>query len=273
MKKVFFAVVLTVAFIAVIYLFSPFLRLGPLLAEAVSKGNGEAAFSCEGSRLTFPLGLEMGDFRIDFRKRNNARLEADILNLRPKLAELLTGRLCLLVDAEAYGGAIDGRLEFLKYLTAQGPLKAKLSVSGVDLENCSYVSAVLGAPLKGKLKCALDFTGDSNDPLRGSGRMDFTISEGDFRASRRTTGLITDIRFNSMEAQIVFEQDKLKVGKLILASDSLHSVLKGYVFLKEDDWGASEVSLSGKLALPAFTSRQMDFAITGTVAKPIITVM
>lgn len=272
MKKVFCTAVLLVAFIVVAYLFSPFLRLGPLLTEAISKGNGDAAFSCERSRLTFPLGLAMGDFRIDFKRLPNARIEASILNLRPKLAALLTGRLFLRVDAEAYGGVLDGRLEFLKYLTAQGPLKAKINVSGVDLEDCSYVSAVLGAPLKGKFSCALDYTGDGNDLLRGAGRMDFAISEGDFRASRRTTGLITDIRFNTLEAQVVFEQDKLKVGKLVLSSDSLHSILKGYVFLK-NDWGASEVSLSGKLALPAVTSRQMDFAITGTVAQPIITVM
>ncbi len=266
----FFALV--AALLLAAYVLLPFGRMGTALMQSLSENNPGAVFSCTASRWSFPLGLALDGFKVRFKSAENGPFEATTLVLRPRVLKLLSGRLSLRAHADAYGGKIDGDVDFIRYFKAGGPLSVRLSADGIDLNQCAYLTAVMGGPLKGKLKGALDYSGDTSGLLKGSGQGHFTVSGADMQVPGKITGLITGIRFDTLDAEIAFEDGKLKVGKMVLGGPNLKSVLKGHVFLAEN-WEQSGVSLSGKLEVPALSRIKLDFAVTGTVSKPVITVM
>jgi type II secretion system protein N len=267
---IYTGVLLTAVIAAVFFLF-PCDRLATYITSSLTESSRNAVFTCNGSRLHFPPGLVLNQFRVDFKHRQGARIDADSLALQPRLLDLIRGRLSMLLKADTYGGSMDGDIAFIRYFAAQGPLRAKLNFSEIDLQRCSYLSTIFGMPLKGRFKGTFDYTGDSNELLKGTGQAHFTIREGHFQTAGSTAGILNAFSFDSMEAEIALEEGKLKIGKLLLGGKNVQSILKGYVFLRED-LGASEISLSGKMELPAPLTK-LDFTVTGTVSRPIITVM
>ena len=267
------AVALAAALVLTGYHGVPWERVGQAVTSAMSENSPHAVFSCTGSRWHFPIGVKLDGFKVEFKNGRKGPLEAASLTLRPRVVELLFGRLSLLSHADAYGGKLDCDIDYIKYFAMKGPLRAKISASGIDLQQCAYVTTALGSPLKGKARGTIDYTGDTDDLLRGTGQGHFIISEAEFQIPGNLSGLMTGIRFDSMDVEIAFQDGKLKVGKLVLGGpNSLQSVLRGYIFLGEtlED---SQVSLSGDLEMPALINMKLRFAVTGTLSKPVITLM
>ncbi len=247
-------------------------RLGTALMQSLSNDNPGAVFSCAASRWRFPVGLALDGLKVRFKNGEKGPLEAATLVLRPRVLRLLSGRLSLQAHADTYGGKLDGDIDFIRYFKAGGPLNARLKAEGIDLNQCAYLTAAMGSPVKGKLKGTLEYSGDTAGLLKGAGQGHFTVTGADLEVPGKLTGLITGIRFDRAEAEVAFEEGKLRVERLVLGGPNLKSVLKGHVFL-EENWDQSGVSLSGKLEVPALSRVRLDFAVTGTVSRPVITVM
>jgi type II secretion system protein N len=268
----FFAVALAAAVVLGGYRWIPFEQIGAAVTSAMSENSPHAVFSCTGSRWHFPVGLQLDGFKVEFKSGRKGPLEAAALILKPRILELLFGRLSLLSQAKAYGGQLDCDIDYIKYFAMKGPLRAKISASGIDLQQCAYVTTTLGSPLKGKAKGTIEYTGDTDNLLGGAGQGHFIIKDADFEIPGNVSGL-TGIRFDSMDVEIAFQDGKMKVGRLVLGGpNSLQSVLKGYIFLGET-LEESQVSLSGNLEMPALINTKLHFAVTGTLSKPVITLM
>ncbi len=262
--RIAYAALAMAAIVLAGYFLSPFFGLGERLAEALSK-SGDARFECRSSMLSLPFGLVLERFAVTFGGKKESRFEANPMIVKPVLAQLLTGRLVLAVHAETHDGQLDGKIDFIRYFAARGPLKASFRLEEIDLGQSPYLKSLAGKPVSGKLTGTIDFTGDSADLLKGSGRALVKVKEGDFRGFNGQT-------FNTAEAEIVFEQGTVRIGRLLLDGEEFKCSLKGNIFLNQDP-GKSELALNGDLQMRKQPDLKMMLAVTGTIAEPIFTAM
>jgi len=74
-----------------------------------------------------------------------------------------------------------------RFLSLQGPISAKMTLDGLTMEKIGYLKERLGRQITGKLKGALNYSGNPQAPAAGSGNIDLTFQTGVIR-SRKTHG-------------------------------------------------------------------------------------
>lgn len=271
-----YIVVVLAAILGAGYVFSPSGYVRDQIAAAVSEGNANAVFSCSSSRATFPPGIRLEQIAIGFRNRGDAKIEAQSLIVKPRLIDLLLGRLSYTLRSELYGGRLTGAIDYIRYFSLSGPLKAIFKGEDIDLEKCSYLSSVNGRPFKGKLNGSMHFEGAAPDLIGGSGNAQIAVRGGNIQLIKNISGYgIMDC--DKLDAEITFDRGDFKFEQLLLTGRSVRVTLKGHVFLKEDT-SSSELLMSGFLEmLPDDTNAgpnaRIRLTVTGTVSSPTVSVM
>ncbi len=250
----------------------PWERLGHAWLARLSDESPVAVYSCSTVRPGAPPAMVFDRFHIDFRKRSYGEIETDSLTVRPRLAALLTGRMAYGFLADAYGGKVDGDVNYIRYFTANGPVDASFRITDLDVGRCAFLRALTGASLSGRLKGNVDFSGETTDLRQGSGRALLTVQGCHLPVATGFGRMPAPVHFDALELRAVFDRGSLQVDKLVLSGRGVRSVLRGQVALKKE-FRDSVLSLSGKLEVTALFGLTLKFAITGPIAHPALTVI
>ena len=253
------------------YCLIPAERLGAYMTSTMSANSPKTAYSCRAARLGFPPGMVFEQFRIDFRKKSQPGIEVQTLRLTPRLVPLLTGRMSFGVRAASYGGQVNGTVDYLRYATTVGPLDAAFHLADLDVARCAWLRAATGMPLTGRLRGAVDFSGETAAFAQGTGQARLTL-QGCRLPVVRGLGNLGTAEFDTVELNMVLDRGVMRVERLFLGGKGVQSVLRGHVLLKED-LRDSALSLSGTLVVKTLARFNLKFVVTGTLAHPAVSVM
>lgn len=224
------------------------------------------AFSIGGISPSFPPGLALSAITVGIRDRPDAIIRADALTVRPGGLSLLSGRFEILMAAEAYGGALRGRVDFSRPLSFQGPLSAAMNIEALRIEKCTWLREILARQLTGTLRGAISFSGTTEAMQSGTGNIDFVLTNGSLQLIENFFGF-DKIEFVRAEGKLSFRGSALKVTQLTLNGDQLRASLKGNIILA-DDFLDSQIDLSGTMEMPTQGNRRITLNIGGTLGNP-----
>jgi type II secretion system protein N len=225
-------------------------------------------FSVAAVRPSVPPGLVLAEITVAPRERPEAVLRVDHLDVRPGGLALLNGRYTILTAAKGYGGEAEGRVDFTRRFSFQGPLKATAAVWDIRVDKCAWLRDALARPITGTLKGSATFSGTAEALKNGTGNIDFTLTNGTYPLQEKFLGF-DKIDFSRVEAKVGFKNGALKVAVLTLQGDKLRCSLKGNILLA-DVLQESRIELNGTFEIPAQGSKRVMIAIGGTLANPVM---
>ncbi len=236
-------------------------------AEAVAAARyPQALLSIDAIRPSIPPGLAFSGITVAFRDSPDAALHVDRLSVRPGGLSLLSGRFTILTAAEGYGGGMEGRVDFSRLFSLQGPLSATVSLRDIRIEKCAWLKEALARQITGALKGSIAFSGTAETLKNGTGNVDFTLTNGTFPLQESFLGM-EKIDFSRVEGKASFRNGALKVTQLTLSGEKLRCSLKGNILLA-DDFQASQIDLNGTIELPAQGNKRVVLTIGGTIGNP-----
>lgn len=226
----------------------------------------QASLSIDAIRPSIPPGLAFSGITVAVRDRPDAILHADRLSVRPGGLSLLGGRFAILMAAEGYGGEMEGRVDFSRLFSLQGPLSATVSLRDIRIEKCAWLREALARQITGTLKGSVAFSGTAEALKNGTGNVDFTLTNGTYPLQESFLGM-EKIDFSRVEGKASFRNGALKITQLTLSGDKLRCSLKGNILLA-DDLRDSQIDLNGTIELPAQGNKRVALTIGGTLGNP-----
>jgi type II secretion system protein N len=236
-------------------------------AEALAAARyPQTVISIDAIRPSLPPGLAFSGITVAFRDRPDPILHADRLSVRPGGLSLLGGRLTILMAAEGYGGEMEGRVDFSRLLSLQGPLSAAVNLRDIRIEKCAWFREAFARQIAGMLKGSVAFSGTTEAMKNGTGTVDFTLTNGTFPLQESFLGM-EKIDFSRVEGKASFRNGALKVTQLTLSGEKLRCSLKGNILIA-DDFQASQIDLNGTIELPLQGNKRVALTIGGTIGNP-----
>ncbi|MHB9096524.1 MAG: type II secretion system protein GspN [Syntrophales bacterium] len=226
----------------------------------------QASFSSDAIRPSIPPGIVLSGITVVFHDRPDAIFHVDRLSVRPGWLSLLRGRLTILMAAEGYGGGMEGRVDFSRLFSFQGPLNAAMNIRDIRIEKCAWLQDALVRQVTGTLKGSVAFSGTAAALKNGTGTIDFTLTNGTFPLQESFLG-IEKIDFTRVEGKAGFRSGAMKITQLTLSGEKLRCSLKGNILLA-DDLQASQIDLNGTIEFPAQGNRRLTLTINGTLGNP-----
>ena len=103
----------------------------------------------------------MENVLLGFKDNPESGVRLESLRVRPRLSGYLVGRSSFAMNAVAYGGAVQGRVNFPSLTPDKIPTSAEIKLENLNLEKIAYLKEKLGRQISGKLSGAFTYRGDS----------------------------------------------------------------------------------------------------------------
>jgi len=264
------------AFAAVALIFFLYLRFpGDIFARyaisSLSAMNPDAILLIGDIRPGIPPGIRFKNIVLGFRDNPLATLQAETIITTPGYGALMKGRTAIFLTAAGYGGTVKGELGTSRFLSLQGPISARMTLDGLTMEKIGYLKERLGRQITGKLKGALNYSGNPQAPAAGSGNIDLTLSNGSYPLQENIMGF-DRLDFKNVEARIILKNGILTINKLNLTGDKINASLSGDITLNNDNINSSRINLTCTLEATGQT-RKLSMALTGVISNPTIRYM
>ena len=215
---------------------------------------------------SFPPGLTLKNVSVGLNSRPDALFQATRLALRPSGLALLTGRLALLAEVQAYGGELQGELAFARRFSLSGPLSLEATFGGLRVERSAWLREVLSRQATGILGGRVTLNGPAGALRSGSGTLDFTLANGSYPLRENFLGF-DKLDFSRIEGKASFRGGALRVTQVTLTADNFRCSLKGNILLA-DDIRESRIDLNGTIELPGQGNKRLTVTIDGTIGNP-----
>ena len=137
----------------------------------------QASFSIDAIRPAIPPGVAVSGITVAFRDRPEATLHADSLTVRPGGLALLRGGWRSSWRRRATAARLEGRVDFSRLFSLQGPLSAAVNIRDIRIEKCAWLRDALVRQITGTLKGSIAFSGTAEALKNGTGNVDFTLDE------------------------------------------------------------------------------------------------
>lgn len=264
------------AFAAAALIFFLYLRFpGDIFARyavsSVSAMNPDAILLIGDVSPGIPPGIRFKNIALGFRDNPLATLQADTVTATPGYGALMKGQTTVSLSAAGYGGTMKGELGGGRFLSLQGPISVKMTLDGLTMEKIGYLRERLGRQITGKLKGALNYSGNPQAPAAGAGNIDLTLSSGSYPLQESIMGF-DRLDFKNVDAQISLKNGVLTINKLKLTGDKINASLSGDVTLNNGDIKSSRINLTCTLEA-AGQNRKLSMALTGMLSNPTIRYM
>jgi len=236
------------------------------LFAAIHDRNPEMVISAEDSTFGILPSVTLRKATLRFINTPNSLLEADVVKIRPAIMQGLQGRLSCLVDANAYGGRIHARVNFIHRFTTRSPIAATMDLARVNVGDCTLLKKHLGRKITGILDGSLTFSGRYEQAMKGTGDAKLTLTQGTIQLLKSMFGFDA-LTFDSISAQLALRNGTLKVDSITFRGKELRGSLKGNVYINRNI-NQSRLALKGSVEIPAL-NRTFSTYIGGTFNKPI----
>lgn len=250
------------------------------------RANPPLALSVDHVTPSVPIGVKFTRTKVALEDMpSRVILDADRLLIKPKLLSLLLGKSQFSFLCEAYQGDVRGSVH-LKQEPEVG-FDTKIALRNIRIGDYSYLSHLLGRPLKGTLGGTISYSGQYKPMVDGSGEANLTLSDGSFELLQPFLTL-KSIDFSEMEVEMALAKERLNLTRLELKGKQLQGTLSGTITLREE-FAQSSLDLKGTIEPFAalfksnagmqntvaifkqrLTEGTLSFVIRGTVKEPKI---
>ncbi len=244
-----------------LYLRFPSDSAGRYIRSIVAGRNPNVVLSFDSVRPYFPPGIRLHSLSVGFKNKPGSTLKADVAKVRPALLNLLSGRLALLLSANAYEGHIKADIGFTNRFSYKGPVRINAGLDKINIGKCAYIKAISGRQMDGKLGGTLSYNGSL-----GTGSARFTLLDGNIQLLGDIFGL-KELDFDKIEVDMTLKNRALKITGLDITGKQLSGSFTGNIFLDKDIM-QSRLAIKGDLKIPAL-GRKVSTTLKGTVSKPI----
>ena len=253
-----YGMLITAAFL---YLLFPSDSAGKYIKSIVTGSNQDVVFSFDSVKPCFPPGIRFHSLSVSFKSKPGSTLKADVAKVRPALLDLLSGRLTLLLNADAYEGHIKADIGFSKRFSVRGPISINARLDKINIGKCAYIKATSGRQMDGKFGGTLSYNGSL-----GTGSARFTLLDGNIQLLKSIFGF-DGLALDKAEAELTLKNRTLKITGLDITGKQLSGSFTGNIFLDRDIM-QSRFAIKGDLKIPAL-DRKVSTTLNGTVSRPI----
>ncbi|MDP2268337.1 MAG: type II secretion system protein GspN [Deltaproteobacteria bacterium] len=262
MKKISKNVVLYILFTIIVlgcflYVRFPGRVVQSYLLDTMAERYPAVSLSLASVSLSFPPGLKMENVVLDFKDNPASGIRLESLRVRPRWTGYFVGRSSFAINAVAYGGAGQGRVNFAQLMPDKIPTSAEIKLENLNLAKIAYLKEKLGRQIGGKLSGVFTYRGDS--------QLDFDVQNGTYQLVDKLLGF-DRLDFSKAVGQITLKGGLLKINKLKLTGDKINFSLKGDIVLNPD-FINSAINLTGTMELVAVNSKKISLSITGTIGN------
>jgi type II secretion system protein N len=255
--------VITTAFL---YLLFPSDSVGRYVRSVVADSNLNVALSFDSVRPCFPPGIRLHNLSVDFKNKPGSTLKADVAKMRPALLNLLSGKLALLLNADAYEGHIKADIGFANRFSGKNPVRVNARLDKINIGKCAYIKAASGREIDGRLGGTMSYNGKWDGVINGAGSARFTLLDGNIQLLKSVFGF-DGLAFDKVEAELTLKNRTLKITGLNLTGKQISGSFTGNIFL-DSDIMQSRLAIKGDLKIPAL-DRKVSTTLKGTVSRPI----
>ena len=244
-----------------LYFLFPSDSAGRYIRSIVEGGNPNVVLLIDSVKLCLPPGIKLSNIEVSFKDRPDLILRANVLKLRPAITSLLSGKLSLLLYADAYEGSMRTDINFANRFSTKGPVRIKAGFNDFNIGKCAYIKAATGRRIDGRLEGTMSYNGS-----RGTGSARFTLLDGNIQLLKNVFGF-DGLAFDKVEAELTLKNRTLKITGLNLNGKQLSGSFTGNIFLDRDIM-QSRLAIKGDIEIPAL-DRKVSTTLKGTVSKPI----
>lgn len=253
-----YGVLITAAFL---YLRFPSDSAGRYIKSIVADRNPDIVLSFDSVMPCLPPGIRLHNLSVSLKSKPDSTIKADVAKVRPALLDLLSGRLALLLSADAYKGWIKADIGFSNRFSVRGPISINARLDKINIGKCAYIKAISGRQMDGRLGGTLSYNGSL-----GTGSARFTLLDGNIQLWGDIFGL-NEVNFDKIEADMTLKNRTLKITGLDVTGKQLSGSFTGNIFLDRNIM-QSRLGIKGDLKIPAL-DRKVSTTLNGTVSKPI----
>ena len=249
-----------------LYIRFPSDSAGRYIRSIVERGNPNLVLLIDSVKLCLPPGIKLSNIEVSFRDRPDLILKADSLKLRPALTSLLSGKLSLLLYADAYDGSMRTDINFTNRFSIKGPVRINAEVNDINLEKCSFIKTATGRLVDGRLNGSMSYDGKLDRIINGTGSANITLLAGNIQLLKNMLGF-DGLAFDKTEAELTLKNRTLKITRLNVTGKQLSGSFKGNIFLDRNIM-QSRLAIKGDLKIPAL-NKKVSTTLKGTVSRPI----
>ncbi|MBE9503297.1 MAG: type II secretion system protein GspN [Proteobacteria bacterium] len=258
-----YGILITVAFL---YLRFPSDSAGRYIRSIVQGSNPNIVLSFDSVRPCFPPGIRLNSLSVSFKSKPGSTIKADVAKVRPALTSLLSGKLLLLLYADAYEGSMRADINFANRFSTKGPVRIKTEFNDINLGKCSCIKMAAGRQVDGRLSGYLSYNGKWDGVINSRGNAKLALLDGNIQLLGDIFGL-KELDFDKIEVDMTLKNRALKITKFDITGKQLSGSFTGNIFLDRDIM-QSRLAIKGDIEIPAL-DRKVSTTLKGTVSKPI----
>jgi len=258
-----YGVLITAAFL---YLRFPSDSAGRYIRSIVEAGNPNIVLLIDSVKPCLLPGIRLGNIEIGFRDKPDLILRMSSLKLRPAIISLFSGKLALLLNADAYEGHIKADAGFTNRFSRKGPVRIKAGFNDINLGKCSCIKTATGREIGGRFEGTMSYNGEWDRFINGTGSANIALLDGNIQLLGDIFGL-NEVNFDKIEADMTLKNRTLKITGLDVTGKQLSGSFTGNIFLDRNIM-QSRLGIKGDLKIPAL-DRKVSTTLNGTVSKPI----
>jgi type II secretion system protein N len=198
---------------------------------------------------TFPPGFSLRKTKLSLKINPDAGLfMADRIVIRPEIWSFLKGRSGYRFKCLAYGGGLKGSIHFSGN-SIKSPFSALVNFKDMRLDNYTAVSSITGSDIKGTIGGTVDYSGQFDSLINGTGEAKFTMADGRLELPQPILSYDA-INFDTIWMKMALKNQKINVIHVELKGKEIVGELSGSIFLK-NEISESRLSLRGTIELLA----------------------
>jgi type II secretion system protein N len=189
------------------------------------------SFSFKNLLISFPGQLELKDLTVTSKMTDSdpvPLLQIDKIQVRPKLSQLFSKKICLLFRFHLYRGLLHGRINF-DLLQPRLISDFQCVANKIQLSDLKQIQQSCNIHFTGNLSGEARLELTQNDFLHGTGEYAFTISEGEAQIMS-----FPSFTFQQIDGEGSLAQGKMKIRLMRIQSDELQAQVHGDLRLNQD---------------------------------------
>jgi len=219
--------------------------------------------------LTVPPGMRMERCRVSLPGRPDIMIVVQDVVVRAKLGRLLGGRLSALFHCRTYGGTLEGSAALNRRFTLTGPMDARVSASGVDLAQATWLVKLLERRVEGTLKGVVEVERITPVLTEGEGKLDMVLERGSIYMLEPFMGF-ERLDYDKIEIKADLVESDLTVRNITLEGPDIMGTFNGKISL-HSHIPSSRMAFKGSVSLPAM-GVSLPLTVGGTLADPRVRV-
>ncbi|MBW1779160.1 MAG: type II secretion system protein GspN [Deltaproteobacteria bacterium] len=203
------------------------------MESSMARANPRILVSLKGLRPGFPPGVDLEGARISLKETpQKPLLRAKKIAITPDVWSFVSGISEYYFDARAYQGDIKGRVRFDRH-NVKAPFAASVLLKGIHVGRHPYLPPLVGRDVSGVLEGKIDYTGQRNRFIDGTGHGTLVISDGRVQLLQPILGLDA-LNFDRLSVKMALKDRKVALTRLELEGPAVKGELSGTIFLKSN---------------------------------------